>query len=76
MEKRSHLLKFHVAEETIQVKVFGTSLEGQGACTVGEKRQQNFPRSKLGSSTKKLMGGLCVQKIRRVGGESQNRGLG
>jgi hypothetical protein len=37
MEKRSHLLKFHVAEDTIQVKVFGTSLEGQGAHALLEK---------------------------------------
>jgi hypothetical protein len=37
MEKRSHLLKFHVAEETIKVKVFGTSLEGQGARTAGRR---------------------------------------
>jgi hypothetical protein len=43
MEKRSHLLKFHVAEETIKGKVFGTSLEGQGARTAGEKLVQNFP---------------------------------
>lgn len=68
MEKRSHLLNFHVAEETIQVKVFGTPLEGQGARTAGEKLQQTFPRSKLGSSTKKLMGGLCVQNIPQVEG--------
>jgi hypothetical protein len=42
MEKRSHLLKFHVAEETIEVKVFGTSLEGQGARTAGKKTATKF----------------------------------
>ncbi len=69
MEKRSYLLKFLVADETIKIKVVGTSLEGQGARTAGEKLQQNFPRSKLGSSTKKLMGGLLCTKNPESGGK-------